>query len=302
MSSSNSASRIAAKTSGGAMAWTKARKASGSAGGWCRSYPITRQDPPVLLLGEQHEAGGPVRLGTDGDEPLAGQGARAQAQVSGGILHVDRELLLRRLVVADRRQPAGARPPRPVASRTRSASRVSSAPSAPRRIRTPVTRSRAAVATSPTTSHRSTTSTVGSARTRGARDLPGRAGWPGRWWPMSGWPWRRSRWPPRGEANLSKVPDHRCAAAVEVVEQPREQFVEDLRPPGQQQVGVPTLGDALPILAVSGSGSRSTTVTRPYASASTRAASSPASSPRGPPRGHRSSASRTSGVLQVLRR
>jgi hypothetical protein len=53
----------------------------------------------------------------------------------------------------------------------------------------------------------------------------------------------------RGEAKLSKVPDHRCAARDEVVEQPREEPVEDLRPSGQQQVGVPALGDALPILS-----------------------------------------------------
>ena len=53
----------------------------------------------------------------------------------------------------------------------------------------------------------------------------------------------------RGEANLSKVPDHQYAAGGEVVEQSREERVEDLCPSGQQQVGVPALGDALPILS-----------------------------------------------------
>jgi hypothetical protein len=87
--------------------------------------PDHRQDPPVLLR-EEYQAAGPARLGADGDELLAGQGVGAQAQVSGGVLQVDRELLLRRLV----------------------------------------TRSRALVAASPTTSHRSMISTPGSARTR----------------------------------------------------------------------------------------------------------------------------------------
>jgi hypothetical protein len=67
--------------------------------------PDQRQDPPVLLLGDQHEARGPARLGTDGDELLTAQCPRAQAQVSGGVLHVDRELLFRGEVVAERRQP-----------------------------------------------------------------------------------------------------------------------------------------------------------------------------------------------------
>jgi hypothetical protein len=53
-----------------------------------------------------------------------------------------------------------------------------------------------------------------------------------------------------GEAKLSKVPDHRCAARGEVVEQPGEQLVEDLCPLGEQHVGVPTLGDTPPILGV----------------------------------------------------
>jgi hypothetical protein len=52
----------------------------------------------------------------------------------------------------------------------------------------------------------------------------------------------------RGEAHLREVSDHRCAACDEVVEQSREQLVEDLRPSGEQHVGVPALGDAPSIL------------------------------------------------------
>jgi hypothetical protein len=70
-----------------------------------------RQDPPVLLLRHQHETSGPTRLGTDGDILRVAQCPPAQTEVSRGVLLVDRELLLRRLVVADGRQP-GRRPAR----------------------------------------------------------------------------------------------------------------------------------------------------------------------------------------------
>jgi hypothetical protein len=64
-----------------------------------------RQNPPVPLLREQHETGGPARLGTDGDHLLSAQRPGPQPQVSSGVLQVDRELLFWRWVVADRRQP-----------------------------------------------------------------------------------------------------------------------------------------------------------------------------------------------------
>jgi hypothetical protein len=52
----------------------------------------------------------------------------------------------------------------------------------------------------------------------------------------------------RREAELREVPDHRCTLSYQVVEQSRKQLIEDLRPSGHQQVSVPALGNAPPIL------------------------------------------------------
>ena len=68
---------------------------------------------------------------------------------------------------------------------------------------------------------------------------------------------------------------HRDTIGRQVGEQPGEQLVKDLRPARQQPVGMPALGHPLAGQPDSGSGSRSTIVTRRYESASTRAASSP---------------------------
>ena len=54
----------------------------------------------------------------------------------------------------------------------------------------------------------------------------------------------------RGKAKLLQVPDHRSTPSGQVVEQSWKELVEDLRPPGEQHVGVPTLGDTPPILGV----------------------------------------------------
>jgi hypothetical protein len=52
----------------------------------------------------------------------------------------------------------------------------------------------------------------------------------------------------RGEAELGEIPDHRCTIRDEVVEQSRKELVKDLRALGHKQMGVPALGDTLPIL------------------------------------------------------
>jgi hypothetical protein len=48
----------------------------------------------------------------------------------------------------------------------------------------------------------------------------------------------------RGEAELREVSDHRDTSSYQVVEQPWKELVEDLRPSGHQQMGVPALWDA----------------------------------------------------------
>jgi hypothetical protein len=53
----------------------------------------------------------------------------------------------------------------------------------------------------------------------------------------------------RREAHLRKVPDHRCATRGEVVEQPREELVEDLCASGQQHMRVAALGHTPPVLS-----------------------------------------------------
>jgi hypothetical protein len=229
------------------MVWTTARKASGSVGG-VSVIPDHRQDPPVVLLGEQHQAGGPARFGADGDELVAGQGAGAQAQVSGGVPQVDGELLLRWLVVADRRQPG---------RRTAAASGgVDDQVGAEGLL--------GAVGAAPHSHPGDAVAGCGGEEPddvapvddldRGQRPDPGAhlafqvgpAGLVG-----SG-PCRvapeAERMATRGEAELREVADQRCATRGEVVEQSRKELVEDLRPSGQQQMGVPALGDALPIL------------------------------------------------------
>jgi hypothetical protein len=113
------------------MASTNARKASGVGRRVMSVITDDRQDPPVLLR-EQYEARGPLRLGTDGDQLLA-QRAGAQAQVSGGVHQVDVEPLFAG-VGRSRSSPTTpwhGRPP--VASTIRSARMVSSTP-AERRI------------------------------------------------------------------------------------------------------------------------------------------------------------------------
>ena len=87
------------------MASTKARKPVGIGRRVVPVVPDRGQDPPVVLLGEHHQTGGPARLGTDADHLRAAQRPGTPAKVSGGVLQLDRELLLRRPVVADRRQP-----------------------------------------------------------------------------------------------------------------------------------------------------------------------------------------------------
>jgi hypothetical protein len=49
------------------------------------------------------------------------------------------------------------------------------------------------------------------------------------------------------EAELRVVPDHRCTPCDEVAGQSRKELAEDLRPPGHQQMGMPALGNALPV-------------------------------------------------------
>ncbi len=79
-------------------------------GRWVVSViPDQCQDPPAVLLRQQHETGGPARLGADGDENLAAECVRRQPQVLAGVAQPDREPIFRRPVVATRRQP-GRRP------------------------------------------------------------------------------------------------------------------------------------------------------------------------------------------------
>jgi hypothetical protein len=58
--------------------------------------------------------------------------------------------------------------------------------------------------------------------------------------PMTGW----------GKAQLPEVPDHRSTPGDQVVEQPWEELVEDLRSSGHPHMGVPPLGDTPPALGL----------------------------------------------------
>jgi hypothetical protein len=108
-------------------------------------------------------------------------------------------------------------------------------------------RSRAAVVTSPTISHRSTISTAGSARTRAYVAFQVRpAGLTDEG--LCGATPQAEQMTGRGEAQLREVPDHRQTPGDHVLDQAGKEFVEDLRPSGHQQMGVPTLGDTPPIL------------------------------------------------------
>jgi hypothetical protein len=250
MSSSGSASRIAARTSDGAMVSTKARKPSGVGRRVVPVVPDHRQDPPVLLR-EQHQAGGPARLGTDGDELLAEQGVRAQTQVSGGVLQLDRELLLRRLLVADRRQPVrhaaaapggiqdqvgiegllgvgGMRqhphPGNPVPGRRRGDQPDGLAP------------------VQDLDSGQRLDPGANVAFQEGPAGLAHEG--------LCGTALEAKAMATRGKAQFPEVPDHRSAPSDQVIEQSREELVEDLCASGHQHMGVPALGDTLPILGL----------------------------------------------------
>jgi hypothetical protein len=47
--------------------------------------------------------------------------------------------------------------------------------------------------------------------------------------------------------DFGEIPDHRCSAGLDVVEKSRKELMEDPRPAGDQQMGVPTLGHTSPI-------------------------------------------------------
>jgi hypothetical protein len=205
--------------------------------------PDRRQDPPVLLLREQHEPGGPARLGPDGDELLAAQGAGAQAKLSGGVPQLDREPLFRRLVVAHGRKPGR----RPAAAPGRVQDQVG------------VDGLLGAAGVAPQYPHPGdAVSGRGGDQPedlapvddldRGQRPDPGAnvtfqvgpAGLADEG--VRGAALEAEKMTGRGEAELREVPDHRCAARDEVVEQSGEELVEDLRPSGEQHMGVSALG------------------------------------------------------------
>jgi hypothetical protein len=192
---------------------------------------------------------GPVGLGTDGDEVLTAQCPGPHAQVSGGVLHLDRELLFGGEVVADRREPG------------RRAAAASGG------VQDQIGVEGLLDAVGATQDPHAGDAVPGyrgdepddvapvDDLDRGQRPDPGThltfqvgpAGLAGDgfWWvALEAEPMATGR-----EANLSKVPDHRCAARGEVVEQPGEQLVEDLCPLCEQHVGVSTLGYAPTILS-----------------------------------------------------
>ena len=208
--------------------------------------PHRRQHPSVLLLRDQHETGGPARLGTDGDQLRAAQRPGEQAEVSGGVLHVDREPLLGRLVVADRRQPGRHPAAAPggvedqvgvhgLLGATAEAQDPHPGDAVPGRIGgqtdglAPVDELDRRQRGDPSAEVAFQVGPAGLAADR----LRGPAG-------------EAEQVAARGEPELREVPDHRHAPGRQVVEQPRKELVEDLRPSGHQQVGVPALRDPPP--------------------------------------------------------
>src|SRR6266542_1434102 len=241
MSSSGSASRIAARTSGGATVSRKARKPSGSAGGWCPSYPISVRTHRCCS-----SASSTKPVGRPGSAPTATNfwPGGAQAQVPGGVPQVDRELLLRRLVVADRRQPGRrtAAAPGGVENQIGAEGLLGAGRAAPDPHPGDAVSGGGGVEPDDVAL---VDDLDGGQRPDPGAQLTfevGPAGLPGGG--LCRVALEAERMAARREAHLGKVPDDWCTPGDEVVEQSRKELVDDLRPSGEQHMGVSALGYA----------------------------------------------------------